>query len=199
MVPNLRKKSNYIVQGQNLKFYIEKGLVLTKIHRVLKFNKTPWLKPYIDFNTQKRAEANNDFEKDFFKLMNNAVFKKTLQNPRMQRTINFVSTPKKLKKLILHPLFKGFRVINENLYGIERSPSRILFNKLIYVGFIVLELPKRHMYDFHYNHIKKIYPEDAPQLCFTDTDSSIYRLKTKGVYAEMIKYKDLYDFSNFSN
>ena len=67
----------------------------------------------------------------------------------------------------------------------------------MYVGFTVLELPKRHMYDFHYNHIKKIYPEDASQLCFTDTDSSIYRLKTKGVYAEMIKYKDLYDFSNF--
>ena len=108
LVPNLRKKSNYIVHGQNLKFYIEKGLVLTKIHRILRFNQSPWLKPYIDFNTQKRAEASNDFEKDFFKLMNNAVFGKTLQNPRKQRTIDFVSTPKKSNKLISHPLFKGF-------------------------------------------------------------------------------------------
>ena len=131
--------------------------------------------------------------------MNNAVFGKTLQNPRKQRTIDFVSTPEKSKKLISHPLFKGFRIINENLYGIERSPSSILFNKPIYVGFTVLELSKRHMYDFHYNHVKKIYPGDASQLCFTDTDSFLYRLKTKDVYAEMIKYKDLYDFSNFSD
>ena len=75
--------------------------------------------------------------------MNNAVFGKTLQNPRKQRTIDFVTTLKKSKKLISHPLFKGFRVINENLYGIERSPSSILFNKPIYVGFTVLELSKR--------------------------------------------------------
>ena len=105
LVPNLRKRSNYIVHGHNLKFYIEKRLVLTKIHGALKFNQSPQLKPYIDFNTQKCAEATNNFEKDFFKAMNNAVFWKTLQNPRKQGTIDFVSTPKKLKKLISHPLF----------------------------------------------------------------------------------------------
>ena len=199
LAPNLYKKNNYIVHGLNLKFYIENGLVLTKIHRVLQFNQSPWLKPYIDFNTQKRAEATNDFEKDLFKLMNNAVFGKTLQNPRKQRTIDFVSTKEKSKKLISHPLFKAFRIINDNLYAIERSPTSILFNKPIYVGFTVLELSKLHMYDFHYNHIKKIYPGDESQLCFTDTDSFLYCIKTKDVYADMMEFKDLYDFSNFPN
>ena len=197
LIPNLQKKTNYIVHGQNLQFYIDHGLVITKIHRVLEFQQRPWLKTYIDFNTQKRTEAVDDFEKDLFKLMNNAVFGKTLQNPRKQRNVDFVSTPAKFKRLAAHPLFKGFQVINDNLFAIERSPSSVLFDKPIYAGFTILELSKLWMYRYHYDHIKKVYPGDKSLLCFTDTDSFLYRLETKDVHADMIENKDLYDFSNF--
>ena len=82
------------MHGQSLKFYIDHGLVITKIDRILEFQQRAWLKTYIDLNTQKRALAVNDFEKDLFKLINNAVFGKTFQNPRKQRKVDFVSTVK---------------------------------------------------------------------------------------------------------
>ena len=125
------------MHGQNLKFYIENGLVITKIHRILKVNRSAGLKPHIDFNTKKCAENNNDFEKDFFKLMNNAVFRKILQNPQKQQTIDFVRTWQKAKKLIGHPLFKGFRTINDNLYAIERSHDQQAYLCRIYCSGII--------------------------------------------------------------
>ena len=78
LVPNLRNKTNYIIHYRNLKLYLELGLRLTNVHRVLSFDQSPWLKNYINFNTRQRTAAKNDFEKDFFKLMNNTVFGKAL-------------------------------------------------------------------------------------------------------------------------
>ena len=142
--------------------------------------------------------TDDEFEKEFFKLMNNAVFGKTLQNPRKQRTIDFVSSSKKAKRLVSQPLYKTHKKISENLYAIERSPTSILFDKPIYVGFSVLELSKLWMYKFHYDHVKKIYPDDESKLCFTDTDSFLYRLKTQNVHKDMLHHHELFDFSNFN-
>ena len=92
--------------------------------------------------------------------MNNAVFGKTLQNPRKQRKVDFVSTQSKFKRLAAHPLFKGFKIINDDLYAIEQTPSSIMLDKPIYAGFTILELSKMWMYRYHYDHIKKVYPRD---------------------------------------
>ena len=92
LVPNLRDKKNYIIHIQALNQALQHGLRLDRIHRAIEFDQSPWLKTYIDFNIQLRMAATNDFEKDFFKLMNNSVFGKTMQNIRKHRNIKLVMT-----------------------------------------------------------------------------------------------------------
>lgn len=128
---------------------------LAKVHRVLSFKQSPWLKAYIDFNTSKRKNANNEFEKDFFKLMNNSVFGKTMENLRKRVDIQLVHQKKKLLKLSAKPGFKSFKIFNEDLASVELTKSKLVLNRPIYVGFTILELSKVLMYDFHYNYTKK--------------------------------------------
>ena len=108
LVPNLNDKNKYVVHYRNLKQYISLGMKLTKIHRVLLFQQSPWLKSYIHFNTERRKQAKNDFEKDFYKLMNNAVFGKTMENLWKRIKIELVNNQKRARKLSRKPSFHGF-------------------------------------------------------------------------------------------
>ena len=109
LVANLHNKTEYVIQIRNLKQALQHGLVLKKVHKVIKFNQNAWLKPYIDMNTELGKKAKNDFEKDFFKLMNNAVFGKTMKNVRKQRDIKLVTTERRRNYLVsesyFHPKF----------------------------------------------------------------------------------------------
>lgn len=111
LVPNLYHKKNYVLHYRNLKYYLAHGLILTKIHRAIEFTQSTWLKPYIDFNTKKRKEAKNDFEKDFFKLMNNSVFGKCMENMRKRVNVELVTTKRRLKKLTAKPNFQSFKFL----------------------------------------------------------------------------------------
>ena len=197
LIPNLNDKHKYILHYRNLKQYLSLGMELKKIHKVLQFKQAPWLKSYIDFNTQQRAAARNDFEKDFFKLMNNSVFGKTMENLRNRRKIDFATDDFKIQKLVAQPTFKSFTIFHDNLVAVERLKSELTLNRPIYTGFCILDLSKILMYDFHYNYVKQKYPDDKSKLLFTDTDSLVYKIQTDNLYDDMKSDSNLFDFSGY--
>jgi len=154
------------------------------------------LKPYIDFNTQKRKEAKNDFEKDFRKLMNNSVYGKTMENVRKRQNIILISDKDKFVKQVSKPTYISSKIFNKDLVAVHKLKQTITLNKPIYVGMCILDLSNTLMYDFHYKHIKKKYGSKT-KLFFTDTDSLCYEIETEDVYKDMGESKDLFDFSNY--
>ena len=196
LIPTLSKKEKYVLHYRNLQLYIDLGLKLTKIHRVLEFDQSPWLKQYIDYNTEKRKNAKNDFEKDFFKLMNNSVFGKTMENIRKRVDVRLVTDEKKLLKLTSKPTYVSSKIFNENLVAVHKIKETLTLNRPAYVGMCILDLSKTLMYDFHYKYIKEKYGEKA-KLLFTDTDSLTYEIEAKDVYKDFFKDKDKFDNSDY--
>ena len=196
LVTTLNDKEKYVSHYRNLQLYLSLGIRIKKIHRVLEFNQSEWLKEYIDFNTEMRKNAKNSFEKDFFKLMNNSVFGKTMENLRKRVNIELVTNEKRLNKLSAKPNYVSSKIFNENLVAVHTKKETLLLDKPSYVGMCILDLSKTHMYDFHYNYIKKKYPDS--QLLFTDTDSLFYHIKTeKDIYEEFWVDRELFDNSDY--
>ncbi|XP_022784021.1 uncharacterized protein LOC111324675 [Stylophora pistillata] len=195
----LNEKKKYIIHHKTLKHYMSLGIEIGKIHRVIRFNERPWMKKYIALNTKLRAKAKNDFEKDFYKLMNNAVFGKTMENIRKRVDVRLVTSDEKAKKLTNKVNFKHCAIFSENLSAIHMGKTQILFNKPLYLGMSILDISKTLMYDFHYNYIKPKYPEGRSKLLFTDTDSLCYEIQTEDFYKDIIDDVDrLFDTSNIS-
>ena len=167
---------------------------LTKVHRILKFKQFDWLKKYIDFNTDKRKNAANSFGKNYFKLMNNSVFGKTMENLRKRTSVKLVNNSKDYVKCISKPNFVSQKIFSKNFVAIHEIKPVLIHNKPIYVGFSMLDLSKLLMYEFHYKYIKSKL--DA-KLLFTDTDSLVYEIKTEDAYKDFYQDKDLFDFSDY--
>ena len=197
LIPNLNDKTKYVIHHENLKLYLSLGLKLTKIHRGIKFEESAWLKPYIDLNTNLRAKAKNDFEKDFFKLMNNSVFGKTMENIRNRVDIRLVTRESQAKKLTCKPNYQHHTIFCENLTAVHMKKVSLKFNKPVYLGMSILDLSKTLMYDFHYNYIKPKYGDSA-KLLFTDTDSLAYEIETEDFYRDISSDVELrFDTSNY--
>ena len=195
LIPNLKDKEKYVLHYRNLQLYLKLGLKLKKIHRALEFSQSKWLEPYIAFNTQKRAGAKNAFEKDFFKLMNNSVFGKTMENLRKRSNIQLVTNPERMERLAARPTYISHKIFHENLVAVHSKQTKLLLNKPSYVGMCILELSKLLMYDFHYNYILPKYPD--AKLLFTDTDSLTYHIKTEDIYADFFADRERFDNSDY--
>ena len=197
LIPTLNNKEKYVLHYRNLQLYLSLGLKLKKIHRVLQFDQSPWLKQYIDFNTQKRTLAKNSFEKDFFKLMNNSVFGKTMENIRKRVDVRLVTNKEKLLKLTAKPTYVSSKIFNENLVAVHKIKETLTMNRPAFVGACILDLSKTLIYDFHYNYIKQKYDNKA-KLLFTDTDSLTYEIETHDAYADFWQNKDKFDNSDYN-
>ena len=172
LVCALYDKENYVIHIRALTQVLNNGLVLKKAHRVIKFYQDAWLKPYINMNTKLRMEAKNDFEKDLFKLMNNSVFGKTMENVRNHRDIKIVTTNKQRNKYASEPNYHTTKQISKNLLIMEMKKTEVKMNKPVYLGQAILDISKTLMYEFWYDYIKLKYGDKA-RLCYTDTDSLV--------------------------
>lgn len=196
LVPNLKNKEKYICDYRNLQLYLSLGLKMGKVHQVISYHQSFWLKEYIDFNTKMRKSANNDFEKDFYKLMINSVFGKTMENVKNRIDFRLCNDKEKFQKHINDCRFKSSVCYDDEngLYGIRRMRKAVLLNKPIIVGMCVLDVSKHIMYDFHYNTMKPLYNENL-KLLFTDTDSLCYHIKTEDLYKDLYEMKEKLDLS----
>ena len=197
LIPNLMDKEKYIIHHETLRLYEKLGLHITKIHKGIKFYEENFMKRYIDFNTKLRMTAKNDFEKDFFKLMNNSVYGKTMENVRKRVNVKLETDGKKALKLFSKINFERRTIFSEKLISIHMRKEFVKLKKPIYLGMSVLDLSKLFMYDFHYNYIKPKY-EDNAKLLYTDTDSLIYVIHTKDFYKDIsTDVESKFDTSNF--
>jgi len=204
LLGTLNDKKNYIIHYQALKQCLQLGLELTKVHKVLHFKQKPWLKSYIESNTDKRKVAKTDFEKDYYKLKNNAVFGKTMEDTRKHGNYRIAMDRDVCRKLLAKPNFKRANIIRPDypnttegaILGIELHKTDVKLNKPIYTGLSILDLSKTVMYNYHYNVIKKEYGDKAV-LQMTDTDSLIYEIETDDIYQDMSKSLEHYDTSEY--
>ena len=166
--PNLMNKKNYVVHYRDLKYYLSQGLILKKVHKILEFKQSAWMKPNIDFDTQKRKEATNEADKNLFKLLNNAVYGKTMENMRKRIKIRITTNEKDFLKYASRPTYISHKKFGKNLVVIHEKKELLTLNKPVYVGCTVLELIKLALYKFYYDFLKKTCKKCT--LLFTDTD-----------------------------
>lgn len=197
LIPNLMPKKRYICHYRNLQTYVKLGVTLSKIHRVIQFSQTPWLAKYVEFNTEKRKNSKNEFEKSFFKLLINSVFGKNIESVRNRLRVNIYNgKPNQFQACVNKPSFEEFRIFSKDLVGVKLKKINICLNKPVYSGFTILETSKLTNFDFHYDFVKKKYGEQA-KLLYCDTDSLAYFIETENLYDDMSKHKDLFDFSDY--
>ena len=186
LICHFKPRTNYVLHYKNLKQYLNMGLKIKAVNRAISFEQSPWMEPYIRKNTELRKTAANSFEKDFFKLMNNSVFGKTIENIRKRQNIVLVDNRKIALRLSSRPNFERATIFDKNLIAAHMKKTEVYFNKPVYVGQAILDLSKTLMFNFHYNYIKDKYDNKA-ELLFTDTDSLMYQIQTKDFYKDILK------------
>ena len=198
LILDLSTKKNYKVYYKNLEYYMQLGIKVDKVHKILTSDEKDFLKEYIDLNTELRKNSKNDLEKDLFKLMNNAIFGKSMENVLNKSNVKLINNdPEKLLKSIKEPNFEQIHKISDKQVLVQLKPIKTKFNKPIYLGSIILETSKLHMYKFWYNYLKVKY-DDNVNLIYTDTDSFALEIFTDiYVYEDMKNNNHLFDFSEY--
>ena len=191
-------KTNYLIHYRMLKFCVRHGMIVDKVHDILSFKQSRWLEKYINFNTQKKNQAVNDFEKDFYKLLNNAFYGKTMENVRNRLKIKFVKKDdcREIIKQQSKLTFNGIRKSYENCDSYTFKQNEVLMDEPIYLGFTVLELSKLLMHETYYDKLQPYFRQENIQLHYMDTDSFILSVNTKDIIKNMKNLEDIFDFSN---
>lgn len=200
LVGTLLPKKRYVLHIDMLNQCISHGLVLEKIHRGISFIQSAWLAPFMTLNTELRQRATQEFDSNLFKLMNNCIYGKSLENVRKYRDIHLVNTWEGrygASAYIARPNFKTFKVIVDDLITVELKKTEIKFRKPIYLGMTILDIAKLQIYKFHYEFAKQKFGKVS--LLYSDTDSLIYQIETCDAYRVMRENATQFDTSAFPN
>lgn len=199
LMMTLENKNRYIAHYMTVQQALQSGIQISKVHRVLEFSQSPWLEPYIVGNTVRRTNATTKLQKDFFKLMNNSVFGKFLENKRKHKNVKLVTNAKQLTKLVQKPNFQTSIIINENLVAVSMKKTSVKLDRPLYVGMCILDISKLLLYDFHYNKMVNYYGREKIGISYMDTDSFLYWIKTEDMYEDLklFPYRNEFDFSDY--
>ena len=198
LITTLYDKKKYMIHERYLKLALDNGLKLVHIHNVIRFKQAKFMKSYIDFNTQKRMEAKNDFEKDFFKLMKNAVYGKALENMRNHVQMCVITDGDKMEQYIRNPDCYGSILINNDVAIVTEWVKIAKLKTPIFIGGTVLDNSKHLLYDFKYRHRRQIFGEDM-RIAYMDTDSFIIKhsLSNEELEQRLKEHQELFDLSNY--
>ena len=191
-------KQNFLIHYRMLKFYIRHGTIIDKVHNIISFKQSKWLEKYISFNTQKRNKAKNVFEKDFYKLLNDAFYGKTMENVRNRLKIKFIKKDdyreiiKQQSKLTFNGIHKSY----DNCDSYTFKQNEVLMDKPIYLGFTVLELSKLLMYKTYYDILQPYFGQENIKLHYMDCDSFVLSIETENIINDLKNLGDLFYFSN---
>jgi hypothetical protein len=195
LITTLNDKYKYGINYRLLKLFLSLGLELGTVHRVIEYEQEDYMKSYIMKNTNERQKATNDFEKDFYKLMNNSIFGKSLENVR--KRINFRLVNNEQSALAIRNKRIKFTIFSSNLVGVHLCKQEVTLNKPIFIGQTILDDSKHLMYNFHYNFMLKKFQRKNIDLLFTDTDSLCYHIKNEDPYVVMKENEDEFDLANY--
>lgn len=193
LVSSFLPRKKYVIHYRNLKTYLELGMKLKKIHRILKFKQSFFLKTYVDWCTQKRAEAKNDFGKRLFKLLVNSCYGKFVENVRNYKTAKFCRNKRQAQKWISNPRFSALTIIRRDLIVVFLKNEKIVMNKAYAIGFTILDLSKEFMYREYYTKLKPTLGDC--EIFFSDTDS--LGIAVHGCKDPIKKISNFIDFSNY--
>ena len=194
------EKKIYLILYRMLKFYIRHGMIIDKVDNIISFKQSKWLEKYISFNTQKRNKAKNDFGKDFYRILNNAFYGKTMENVRNRSKIKFIKKEddreiiKQQSKLTFNGIHKSY----DNCDRYTFKQNDVLMDKPIYLGFTVLELSKLLMYETYYDKLQPYFRQENIKLHYIDCDSFILSNETQNIINDLKNLEDLFDFSNLN-
>ena len=196
LIQTLYDKSNYTLHYLTLRLYCELGLQVTKVHRVLQFEQSKWLQPYIQLNTLERKASSNKFEENFYKLMSNSAFGKTLESKRKRLQVEIGRTREELLAQTNKKWMKTYKIFDNQLAAISFNQRKLYWDKPTIVGATILDLSKRRMYRFHYKYMK---PNFKTLVLYSDTDSLIYEIESDDLYKNLKENESIYNEFDFSN
>lgn len=191
-------REKIVLHALNLQLYIQLGMKIKKIFRVIKFEQKPIMKKWVDFCTEKRSQSTNNFTKNFWKLMVNSVYGKTIESITNRKQVKIVKDPSVFSFLITRPNYDRHIIINKDLVIVLLNPESINVDKPYYIGFSILEISKFIMYDFFYNILRPYFGVEGVNLLYSDTDSLALNIRTTNIIKDLQNLKSNMDFSNLN-
>ena len=183
----VRHKREYVVHSKLLKFYLNQGLILVKVHEAIQFNQRELFRSYIDMNSNKRSAAKSTFEKDLYKLLNNALFGKSMENVRSRKKFKLANTESKMRSECSKPQYLRSRMFSADLTLVEHTNFLVELNKPVFIGAAVLDLSKLIMYDLRYNQLAKYEQQFNCKIDVIggDTDSIFCKITGVDLYSTL--------------